>query len=70
MISMLLPGTVVTYYGQEIAMLNGLVAKDQMRDLLGGGGRDPNRLPMQWDDSINAGEIIAILCKLIIYLTQ
>ncbi|XP_065224315.1 maltase 1-like [Planococcus citri] len=55
MISMMLPGTVGVYYGQEIAMIDGLVTKEQIKDFSGGGSRDPARLTMQWDDSINAG---------------
>ncbi|XP_065224493.1 maltase 2-like [Planococcus citri] len=55
MISMMLPGTVCVYYGQEINMMHGLVTKDQIKDFSGEGTRDPCRLTMQWDDSINAG---------------
>ncbi|XP_065224314.1 maltase 2-like [Planococcus citri] len=55
MISMMLPGTVGVYYGQEINMINGLVTKQQMKDFSGEGTRDPCRLLMQWDDSRNAG---------------
>lgn len=56
MISMMLPGTVCVYYGQEIGMLNGFITPDQIRDYSGNGGRDPARLIMQWDDSSSAGE--------------
>lgn len=55
---MTLPGIVCIYYGQEIGMMDYKVRPDQIRDpqlheidhI-----RDPERLPMQWDDSINAG---------------
>ncbi|XP_065212755.1 maltase A1-like [Planococcus citri] len=53
--SMLLPGTAGCYYGQEIGMLNGLVRQDQFKDFSDHGARDPARLIMQWDDSMNAG---------------
>ncbi|XP_065224317.1 alpha-glucosidase-like [Planococcus citri] len=55
MISMMLPGTVGVYYGQEINMVNGFVTEEQIKDFSGEGLRDPNRLLMQWDDSMNAG---------------
>nr|XP_040234155.2 alpha-glucosidase-like [Anopheles coluzzii] len=43
-----LPGTSITYYGEEIGMLD---FKDaQLYD-----NRDPNRTPMQWDNSVSAG---------------
>ncbi|XP_065224662.1 maltase 1-like [Planococcus citri] len=54
-VSMMLPGTVGVYYGQEIAMMNGFATEDQFHDFSGGGTRDPTRLTMQWDDTINAG---------------
>ncbi|XP_065224318.1 maltase 1-like [Planococcus citri] len=54
-LSMMLPGTVGVYYGQEIAMMNGFATEDQFKDFSGRGGRDPGRLLMQWDDSLNAG---------------
>lgn len=54
---MLLPGTVSLYYGQEIGIMEGYVKKDQIRDQLGGGSRDPGRLIMQWDNTINAGKM-------------
>ncbi|XP_065224319.1 alpha-glucosidase-like [Planococcus citri] len=54
-LSMMLPGTVGVYYGQEIAMMNGFATEDQFKDFSGRGTRDPNRLLMQWDNSLNAG---------------
>ncbi|XP_059617992.1 alpha-glucosidase-like [Phlebotomus argentipes] len=43
-----LPGTSITYYGEEIGMLD-------FRDFDFWDSRDPNRTPMQWDDSAFAG---------------
>ncbi|XP_065224320.1 maltase 1-like [Planococcus citri] len=59
-LSMMLPGTVGVYYGQEIAMMNGFATEDQFKDFSGGGLRDPNRLLMQWDDSLNAGKLLKV----------
>lgn len=56
MTAMMLPGSAGCYYGQEIAMTVGFVRLDQIKDFSGKGGRDPARLPMQWDNSMNAGE--------------
>ena len=53
---MMLPGTVGVYYGQEIAMVNGFITPEQIRDYSGNGGRDPGRLLMQWDASTSAGK--------------
>jgi alpha-glucosidase len=56
-----LPGTPVIYYGQEIGMSDSLIPVDRVRDpfelrVPGKGlGRDPQRTPMQWDSSENAG---------------
>lgn len=47
MISMLLPGTPITYYGEEIGMVDGTV---DTKDI-----RDKYRTPMQWSDEANAG---------------
>ncbi|XP_065214178.1 maltase 2-like [Planococcus citri] len=55
MLSMMLPGTVGVYYGQEIGMLNGFITPEQIRDYSGNDGRDPVRLLMQWDNSTSAG---------------
>ncbi|KXJ78600.1 alpha-glucosidase-like [Aedes albopictus] len=43
-----LPGTSITYYGEEIGMLD--YKEAQTYD-----GRDPNRTPMQWDATTSAG---------------
>ncbi|XP_035778651.1 maltase 2-like [Anopheles albimanus] len=43
-----LPGTSITYYGEEIGMLD-YKAAEQFDS------RDPNRTPMQWDSTISAG---------------
>jgi glycosidase len=48
-----LPGTPVTYYGEEIMMTDVYVPLDQRRDAYF--GRDAERTPMQWDNSTNAG---------------
>ncbi len=55
---LMLPGVACLYYGQEIGMMGNNVRPDQIRDVLVDGvrlSRDAERLPMQWDDSINAG---------------
>uniref|UniRef100_A0A1B0DP21 alpha-glucosidase n=1 Tax=Phlebotomus papatasi TaxID=29031 RepID=A0A1B0DP21_PHLPP len=43
-----LPGTSITYYGEEIGMFD-------FRDFDFWDSRDPNRTPMQWDDTAFAG---------------
>lgn len=53
---MLLPGSVGIYYGQEIGMKPGYIYKDQIRDFSSQGRRDPTRLSMQWDNTINGGK--------------
>lgn len=56
-----LRGTPTIYYGDEIGMQDVPISKEQVQDpheknIPGKGlGRDPERTPMQWDDSINAG---------------
>lgn len=66
---MLLPGTAITYYGEEIGMTNGKIRWDQTMDpygLFNGQkefylySRDPSRTPFQWDDSQNAGEFALV----------
>ncbi|XP_065222465.1 maltase 2-like isoform X2 [Planococcus citri] len=56
---MLLPGVAYTYYGQEIGMIGARIRDDQKRDSnpddFTKTTRDSCRLPMQWDDSFNAG---------------
>ncbi|XP_066589762.1 maltase 1-like [Prorops nasuta] len=65
MLAMILPGVAVTYYGDEIGMVDKrdiswedtqdpqacLAGRDQYLSL----SRDPNRTPFQWDDTENAG---------------
>jgi alpha-glucosidase len=54
-----LRGTPTIYYGEEIGMADVPVATEDSRDPLEkrdpGRGRDPERSPMQWDASPNAG---------------
>ncbi len=54
-----LRGTPTIYYGEEIGMVDVPVANADARDPLErrepGRGRDPERSPMQWDASPNAG---------------
>lgn len=56
---LLLPGTPFVYYGDEIAMTNGVVSssliKDPVATQLGQPSRDPYRTPMLWSNGINAG---------------
>ena len=53
MIVMLLPGTPVTYYGEELGLADGPQASDEgKRDPM---GRDIARGPMPWDKGFNAG---------------
>jgi alpha-glucosidase len=47
-----LPGTPFLYYGEEIGMLNGRVPREARVDRM---GRDPERTPMQWDESPAGG---------------
>ncbi len=56
-----LPGMPVIYYGDEIGMQNGDIGPEDVKDpseILVPGlglGRDPQRTPLQWDDSEYAG---------------
>ncbi|HEY6376406.1 MAG TPA: alpha-amylase family glycosyl hydrolase [Edaphobacter sp.] len=56
-----LPGTLTIYYGEEIGMTNALIRPEDVRDPAEkrqpgiGMGRDPERSPMTWDCSENAG---------------
>jgi alpha-glucosidase len=56
-----LRGTPTIYYGDEIGMHDGDISPAQERDPFGkrvpgqGLGRDPERTPMQWDSTPNAG---------------
>jgi len=61
MLLLTLRGTPTMYYGDEIGMRDVEIPPDQVQDpqelnVPGLGlGRDPERTPMQWDDSENAG---------------
>lgn len=66
MLQMLLPGTAVVYYGDELGMEDALIRWDETKDpkAINAGklryhlaSRDGCRTPMQWDDSINAGKL-------------
>lgn len=56
-----LRGTPTLYYGDELGLVDTPIAADQMQDPWGinvqglGLGRDPERTPMPWDSSANAG---------------
>lgn len=58
-LQMTLPGLPVMYYGDEIGMENVTIppelTKDKFEKTGDSGGRDPERTPMQWDDSWQAG---------------
>ena len=62
-INLLLPGTPTTYYGEEINMRNVKISLADTQDPFGlqnpdiyeTVSRDPERTPMQWDASPNAG---------------
>lgn len=59
----MLPGTIVTYNGDEIAMKDTFIPYDECKDPscinnpddFVKKGRDPERTPMQWDCSLHAG---------------
>jgi alpha-glucosidase len=59
MLLLTLRGTPTCYYGDELGMQNVAIALELMRDPEGMEqpkySRDPQRTPMQWDDSANAG---------------
>lgn len=52
-----LPGMAFIYNGEEIGMENGHIPADMIQDpgAVDGGGRDPERTPMQWNAKHNAG---------------
>lgn len=65
MIQTLLPGTPVTYYGDELGLIDTNVRWDQTVDPAGLNvgkerflkfSRDPVRTPFPWDSSFNAGK--------------
>jgi glycosidase len=64
MMVMLLPGTAITYYGEEIGMEDTFITWEQTQDPAGCNfgeeayqnySRDPERTPMQWSSESNAG---------------
>ena len=54
-----LPGEPTIYYGDELGIENGIIAPDRTQDPWGlvepAQSRDPERTPMEWDGSANAG---------------
>jgi alpha-glucosidase len=52
-----LPGMAFIYNGEEIGMVNGKIPPHLVQDpgAVDGGGRDPERTPMQWNAKQNAG---------------
>ena len=56
-----LPGMPFIYYGEELGMINGTIPHEVLQDFLAKifrgfhPGRDLERTPMQWDDSLHAG---------------
>ena len=61
MLLLTLRGTPTIYHGDEIGMVDGEIPPDKIQDPAEinapglGLGRDPERTPIQWDDSPNAG---------------
>ena len=55
MLLLMLPGTPITYNGEEIGMSD---FEGQMQYKKNADVRDPCRTPMQWDDSPNAGTLL------------
>ncbi len=61
MLLLTLRGTPTLYYGDELGMVDAVIAPDQVRDPAEknepgkGRGRDPERSPMIWVDAANAG---------------
>ena len=64
-INLMLPGTAVTYYGEEIGMENAFLTWEETVDPQARNtdpqryaefSRDPERTPLQWDNTKNAGE--------------
>ena len=59
MLLLTLRGTPTLYQGDELGMANVDIPADKIQDPFGinvpGKGRDPNRTPMQWDATPNAG---------------
>ena len=61
MLLLTLRGTPTLYYGDELGMTDGIIPQDEIQDPAEknqpgiGMGRDPERTPMQWDNSASAG---------------
>jgi len=61
MLLMTLPGTLTLYYGEELGMTNAAIPPEDVQDPAEknepgiGQGRDPERTPMPWHSSPNAG---------------
>jgi alpha-glucosidase len=61
MLLLTLPGTLTLYYGEELGMTNVPIPPEEVQDPAEknepgiGAGRDPERTPMQWDATPNAG---------------
>ncbi|XP_029449198.1 neutral and basic amino acid transport protein rBAT [Rhinatrema bivittatum] len=57
MLLLTLPGTPITYYGEEIGMEDNAVSRNQSEGLFGehDPSENPEKSPMQWDTSQNAG---------------
>ena len=59
MLLLTLRGTPTLYYGDELGMQDVPIPPEKVQDPYGirvpGFGRDPQRTPMQWDASVNAG---------------
>lgn len=61
MLLLTLRGTPTLYYGDELALVDGIIPADQVVDPAEknqpgmGRGRDPERTPMPWDSTPNAG---------------
>jgi len=59
MLLLTLRGTPTVYYGDEIGLQDGIIPPEVEQDPFGirvpGQGRDPERTPMQWDATPNAG---------------
>jgi len=69
MLTLLLPGTAITYNGEEIGMEDTFISWEQTVDVAGvnagrrkymNRSRDPERTPFQWDDTLNAGKEITV----------
>lgn len=77
MLQMLLPGTAITYYADELGVQDTYVRWNQTLDPAGRNvgvlrytkfSRDPARSPFPWDDSENAGMYSTVFTDVIIEL--